>query len=67
MRWLAAGVLRMPFWPTNSFFTPYAELILAIFWITSGLWYRPSPPMTRNAPSAPSGIDSRMLVMKDSE
>jgi hypothetical protein len=50
MTWLAAGVDRMPFWPTNNFFTPYAAPILAISWMTSGFQYRPSPPITRKAP-----------------
>jgi hypothetical protein len=36
MMWLAAGVLRMPFWPIKSFLTPYAALSFAISWVTSG-------------------------------
>lgn len=50
MTWLAAGVDRMPFWPTSSFLTPYAAPIFAINWTTSGFQYRPSPPTTRNEP-----------------
>lgn len=48
--WLAAGVDRMPFWPTSSFLTPYAAPIFAINWTTSGFQYRPSPPTTRKEP-----------------
>ena len=33
--------------------------------VAIGLSYLPSPAITRNAPSAPSGMESRMEVMKE--
>lgn len=66
MTWLAAGVLRMPSWPMMSFLTPYAAPIFAISCTTSGFQNLPSPPITRVASAAPSGIDRRMEVTNDS-
>ena len=58
----AAGVDRMPPWPTMTRATPLPAAIAIAVSIASRLWYRPSPPITSVRPRkdvSTSKIDCR--------
>jgi hypothetical protein len=59
----AAGVDRSPFCPTRTRPNPLAAAILSAVWTTLSLKKRPSPPITRVEPFAPSTV-SKIAWMK---